>query len=77
MARYEPGDYVKVEFLDERSGQSEWMWVKVESADDGQRIVFGRLDNQPLVNADLHLGMELAVSYDKVREHTKASAFDQ
>jgi len=25
MARFELGDYVKAEFRDERSGQSEWM----------------------------------------------------
>ncbi len=77
MASYQQGDYVKVEFQDESSGQSEWMWVKVERADDEQRVIFGRLDNEPLLNLDLHLGMELAVSYDQVREHMKASAFNQ
>ncbi len=52
------------------------MWVRVESADDAQRVVFGRLDNEPIVNRDLRLGMELAVSYDNVREHMKSGAFD-
>lgn len=74
---YEPGDYLKVEFKSEQTGESEWMWVKVESSDDATRIVFGRLDNEPIVNTDLRLGMQLAVSYDNVREHMKASSFNQ
>jgi hypothetical protein len=51
--------------------------VKVDQADERARIVFGTLDSQPLVNPDLHLGMQLAVSYDKIREHMKAAAFNQ
>ena len=74
---YEPGDYVKVEFRDERSGQSEWMWVKVDRVDPQQRIAFGRLDNEPVVNTDLKWGMELAVSYDVIRDHVKPSSFSQ
>jgi len=77
MAAYEAGDYVKVEVANENSGESEWMWVRVDRADGEQRLIFGRLDNEPIVNADLRLGMELAVSYDKVREHMKAAAFGQ
>jgi uncharacterized protein YegJ (DUF2314 family) len=74
---YAPGDYVKVEFRDDQSGESEWLWVKVESVDDKARIVFGVLDNEPLVNTDLRLGMHLAISYDNVREHMKAASFNQ
>ena len=77
VGKYKQGDYVKVEFHDDLSHQSEWMWVKVERSDDLDRIVFGMLDNEPVVMTDLHLGMELAVSYDNVREHMKGSAFDQ
>lgn len=77
MARFELGDYVKAEFKNESSGQSEWMWLRVERADDALRVVFGRLDNEPVVSTDLRLGMELAVSYDNIREHMKASAFNQ
>lgn len=76
MATFEPGDYVKAEFRDER-GESEWMWVRVESADDEARVVFGRLDNEPVAHADLRLGQEIAVSYDNVREHMKAWSFGQ
>jgi hypothetical protein len=47
---YESGDFVKVEFKDERTGQSERMWVKVESVDNAARVVFGRLDNEPMLN---------------------------
>lgn len=68
---YQAGDHVKVEFADERSGQSEWMWVKVEHWDDEQRLVFGRLDNQPIVNTELKVGQELAVSYDNIRDHRR------
>ena len=49
----------------------------MERADEALRVVFGRLDNEPAVNTDLRLGMELAVSYDNIREHMKASAFNQ
>ncbi len=44
----EPGDYIKAVFQNEASGESEWMWVKVESAHEKERIVFGTLDNEPL-----------------------------
>jgi hypothetical protein len=29
MARFDPGDYVKVEFKDETQPVGEWMWVRV------------------------------------------------
>jgi uncharacterized protein YegJ (DUF2314 family) len=77
MGKYEPGDYVKVEFHDDRSGQSEWMWVKVERSDDAGRLVFGRLDNEPVVITSLRLGMDLAISYDNIREHMKPESFGQ
>jgi hypothetical protein len=41
MSLYEAGDYIKVEFPDEATGVSEWMWVRVQRCDDGQKIVFG------------------------------------
>ena len=77
MSQYAPGDYVKVEFRHEPTGESEWMWVKVDRCDDERRVVFGKLDSEPLVNPDLRLGQELAVSYDVIREHSKESAFHQ
>ena len=78
MSKYEPGDYIKVEFPDEKTGIGEWMWVRVNSCDDSKRLVFGTLDNAP-VNDDtgkLKLGTELAISYSQVREHRKAADFD-
>ena len=27
MPKFQPGDYVKAEFQDEATGESEWMWV--------------------------------------------------
>jgi hypothetical protein len=50
ISTYQPGDYVKVEFRDDITGESEWMWVKVEHADDEEEVVFGQLDNEPIVN---------------------------
>ena len=67
--KFKSGDHVKVEFKDDRSGESEWMWVEVDTCDEERRVVFGRLDNQPVVHTDLRLGQELAVSYDRIKEH--------
>lgn len=76
MAQYEPGDYVKVEFADEGSGESEWMWVEVQSCDDEKRVLFGQLDSVPVVHSEkLQLGAQIAVSYDKVRDHRKPFEF--
>jgi hypothetical protein len=73
---YSSGDYIKAEFRDEASGEAEWMWVKVKGHDDAFRIVFGILDSEPIAISGLHLGMELAVSYDNIRDHRTASSFD-
>jgi len=58
----------------------EWMWVIVQSRDDKKRIVYGVLDNDPLdeshYSGKLKLGSQVVVSYDKVREHRKASEFE-
>jgi hypothetical protein len=48
VSLYEPGDYVKAEFKDQLKGESEWMWVWVEGVDDENRLIFGRLDSQPI-----------------------------
>jgi len=74
MSLYQPGDHVKVEFADDSSGESEWMWIQVESCDDENRIVFGRLDSEPILRVRLKVGQELAISYDKIRDHRR---FDQ
>jgi hypothetical protein len=71
MSIYQPGDHVKVEFADDSSRESEWMWVQVESSDDANRIVFGRLDSQPVLHLNLKVGQELAVSYDNIRDHRR------
>lgn len=69
MSTYKAGDHVKVEFADTRSGESEWMWVEVDHCDDENRLVFGRLDSEPVVNTGLKVGQELAISYDKMQDH--------
>jgi hypothetical protein len=77
MATYEPGDYVKVEFKDAHDPIGEWMWVRVEGCDDQKRLIFGVLDNEPVNDYGdrLHVGSQLAVSYDKIREHRKPTEF--
>jgi uncharacterized protein YegJ (DUF2314 family) len=72
---YALGDYLKVEFRDEQSGESEWMWVRVQSDDPARRVVFGTLDTEPIVMTDLRLGIELAVSYDNIRDHRTPASF--
>jgi uncharacterized protein YegJ (DUF2314 family) len=77
MGRFKQGDSVKIEFRDETKNESEWMWLLVVNSDDKQRLVFGTLDNEPVVNTDMRLGTELAISYDLVREYLPASSFNQ
>jgi hypothetical protein len=77
MAKYQPGDYVKAEFKDEATGESERMWVVVDSCDDEEGVLFGRLDNELVVGTGLHVGDELAVGHDKVVEHRKAKDFEK
>ena len=71
MGKYQTGDHVKFEVVDEHSGESEWLWLSVQRSDDEGGIVFGRLDSQPIVVTDMKLGQELAVSYDRVRDHRR------
>jgi hypothetical protein len=77
MGRYKRGDFVKVEVRDEASGENEWLWVLVDNSDDERRLVFGKLDNEPIVHTKMRLGMELAVSYDNIRDHRTAASFKQ
>jgi hypothetical protein len=74
---YAAGDYIKAEFRDDRSGESEWMWVRVQSNDPEKRVVFGTLDNEPVIGGDLRLGMQIAVSYDNIRDHRTPASFGQ
>jgi len=70
------GDYVKFEIKNDVTGESEWMWLKVDRCDEPNRLVFGWLDSEPVVfNSDLKLGQHMAVSYDNVRDHKKPSDF--
>lgn len=77
MAKYQPGDYIKVEFKDSDNPVGEWMWVIVDRADDKNGIVYGRLDNQSVTDARLTPGTQLAISYDKIREHAKPHTFQK
>jgi hypothetical protein len=75
--RYESGDHIKFEIRDDETGESEWMWLRLDYCDDASGLVFGWLDSQPVVfHSRLALGQHLAVSYDKIREHLKRSPSD-
>jgi uncharacterized protein YegJ (DUF2314 family) len=71
MGRYQSGDHVKFEVVNEQSGESEWLWLSVERSEDESGIVFGTLDSQPVVMTDMRVGQDLAISYDKVRDHRR------
>jgi hypothetical protein len=77
LPTYNRGDYVKVEFPDEATGIGEWMWMIVDHCDNEKRMVFGRLDNEPVndYGGNVKLRSQLAVSYDNIREHKKAAEF--
>lgn len=68
MGKYQSGDQVKFEVVDEHSGESEWLWLAVRESNDQSGIVFGTLDSQPIAVAGLKLGQELAVSYRSIKE---------
>jgi hypothetical protein len=78
MPTYARGDYVKVEFQDETTVISEWMWVRVDHCDDEKQLVFGTLDSEPVNDYEgkIGLGSQLAVSYSKIREHKNAADFN-
>jgi hypothetical protein len=74
--KFETGDYVKFEISNEDSGESEWMWLRIDYCDEPNEVVFGWLDSQPVAFApDLKLGQHLAVSYKNIRDHKKAHQF--
>lgn len=74
--KFESGDYVKFEIKDDKTGESEWMSLRIDYCDELNRVVFGWLDSQPVVfTTDLKLGRHLAVSHDIIREHKKSNEF--
>lgn len=73
MGLYQRGDNVKVKFHFKQSGESEWLWLIVTYSDDERRIIFGFLDSEPKVNTHMRFGMEMFISYDRIRDHIKAS----
>ena len=69
------GDHVKVEFCDAADGESESFWVKEITPTTSKRIVYGTLDNEPVVNNSLRLGTGPALAYDNGIGHMNASSF--
>src|SRR5574337_537065 len=67
--RLHPGDHIKVEFRDVTCGESEWVWVLVESDDEEGGIAFGCLDNVPALDhgLNLRLGSPVAVDHRNIR----------
>lgn len=64
--KYQKGDHVKIEVIDEQSAEKEWVWLLVDHCDDERALVFGELDSEPVVSR-MKRGQSLAVSYDQVR----------
>jgi len=56
MGRYSKGEHVKIEVVSEASHESEWMWLLVDRSDDDTKLVFGKLDSEPVVMTDMRLG---------------------
>jgi hypothetical protein len=71
---YKPGEYLKVEITDEITHESEWLWVEISLDDPANRLVFGTIDNEPIASPGIRRGMEVAVSYDNIREHRTAAS---
>jgi hypothetical protein len=50
--------------------------VRVHHCDEERQLLFGTLDNEPVVDTgDLEIGRQLAVAYGQVREHRKPWEF--
>ena len=49
----------------------------MDSCDDEAGLLFGKLDNEPLLGTPLHVGDELVMSYEKIVEHRKGSEFEK
>jgi hypothetical protein len=61
MGKYQQGEHVKIEVVEEQSGESEWMWLLVDHSDDEQQPVFGKLDSEPIVAKHMRREGDLAV----------------
>jgi hypothetical protein len=77
VSQYGLGDYIKADFKDERTGESEWMWVRIKGSDNDLRGVFGTRDRERITMTDLNIGMVLEVSYDNIRDHRTEASFRQ
>lgn len=70
------GDYIKFEIGDDRTGQSEWLWLRVDYCDISKKLVFGWLDSEPAVfTSSLKLGEHLVITYDTIRDHKRSDEF--
>lgn len=36
--KFDPGDYVKFEIKDDKSGEAEWMWLRVDYCDEAKKL---------------------------------------
>ena len=60
MGRFGQGDHCEIEV------EREFLWLYVEDWNDEAGLVFGGLDSEPVDNANLHLGEDLAGAYERV-----------
>lgn len=68
---------METEFRNYKTAERERLWLRVDSGDDTDRLVFGGPDSALVLGygGDLKLGSQVAVSYDNVREHKIAPEF--
>jgi hypothetical protein len=70
VPKYDEGDFIKVELLDEATGSAKLMWVLVHHCNDALQVVFGTVDAPALdVSGERKLGTEVAVLFSQIREH--------
>ena len=79
MPKYQAGDFVKAVFQDERSGETERIWIIVDCCDEEKQLVFGKLDHEPMAAFfdKLWLGKDVAVSYDLIVGHRRSADWDR
>ena len=73
-ARYQQGDYLRVDLLSEVSDGSMSIWMFVDHCDEKHAIVFGTIDCEPSewLGNTLRAGAKLAASYSQIREHRQS-----
>lgn len=60
--------HVKKGFVDEKSQQTEYMWVKIKTVDLEKKIIYGTLDNIPINVTTVTLNDAVEVRLEEIVE---------